>query len=155
MSLLYDSHDSRVLREHGAASEAGLNGPQHPGSQGNVETFKLMSLFQPLPYIHHLPLRHLRTDLYVTLLAMHSRGHASTWKFIPRRVSLFLSRKPHGFTRYQKGGEQASGLVLCRFSFFPYLFMYFIRMSFKWKDEHLHDNRAEEQRGSPRERQYP
>lgn len=45
MSLLYDSHDSRVLREHGAASEAGLNGPQHPGSQGNVETFKLMSFF--------------------------------------------------------------------------------------------------------------
>lgn len=27
--------------------------------------------------------------------------------------------------------------------------MYFIRMSFKWKDEHLHDNRLRSREGAP------
>lgn len=128
MSLLYDSHDSRVQREHGAASEAGLNGLQHPGSQGNVETFKLMSFFQPLPHIHYLPL-----PISHRFICYTSR-YAFAWTCLDLEVypasRLFVSiKKTTWIHEVPKGGEQASGLVLCRFSFFLYLFLYLCILS--------------------------
>lgn len=92
MSLLYDSHDSRVLREHGAASEAGLNGPQHPGSQGNVETFKLMSFFSTFT-LHTPPPPPPSTHRFIR----YTSRYASAWTCLDLEVysapRLFVSIK--------------------------------------------------------------
>lgn len=155
IAMIVDSWGRRGGQE-ACVCQAGQYGPSAPWITGECKTFKLMSVFQTpgttftLHTVQPTPPNHLRPH-----------AHTHTKLFSSLSVSI---KEPNEFMRYRfgdgkkkkkkKAASKASGLVL--FRLFIYLFMYFIRMSFKWKDEHLHDNRLEEQRREPQgERQYP
>lgn len=144
MSLLYDSHDSRLLREHKAASEAGLNGLQHLESQGNVKPLSLPPHThthfqkQPLTYLHY---PHKHTSVFYFC-----------YTFTFTLFSLFIGTALCFYQELHEvpeRGKQVDFFLSVFLSALLYLFLYFIRMSFKWKDEHLHDNRLRSREGAP------
>lgn len=103
-----------------------------------------------MPFSH--PFETTFTHLF-TFLHTSSSWCALAWHTLEDYSEVPLSRKHANSWGSKKRGERAGGLVLFRF-FYKFIYVFYQnviqieRWAFAWQ-------RAEEQRGSPRERQYP